>query len=84
MTGSQKLTLVFILNDMLEQSNFRILRCLFRDGGVVLEQKVTPKTPIKIKSYLLGAIFRPFLQVLGAIKPKSVFVETPDIFSYFE
>ena len=28
-----------LLNDMREQSNFRILRCLFRDEGVVLEQK---------------------------------------------
>ena len=73
MTGSQKLTLVFILNDMLEQSNFRILRCLFRDGEVVLEQKVTPMIPIKMKNYLLGAIFRPFLQVLGAEKPKRPF-----------
>ena len=47
------------MNDMLEQSNFQILRCLFRDDGVVLEQKNTSMTPIKIKSYLpLGAIFQ--------------------------
>ena len=30
-------------------------------------------TPLKIKSYLLGAIFRPFLRVLGAKKPKRAF-----------
>ena len=31
---------------MKKQSNFRIVRCLFRDEGVVLEQKYTSMTPI--------------------------------------
>ena len=30
-------------------------------------------TPLKTTSYLLGAIFRPFLQVLGVKKPKRAF-----------
>ena len=43
----------YLLNDMLEKSDFRILRCLFWDEGVVLEQNYTRI----IKSYLLQAIF---------------------------
>ena len=57
-----------LLNDMREQSNFRILRCLFQDEGVVLEQINTSMTSIIIKSYLMGAIFRSFFGVLGAKK----------------
>ena len=46
-----------LLNDILEQSNFRILRGSFRDEGFVLEQKNTSMTPNKIKSYQSGTFF---------------------------
>ena len=52
---------------------FRIFQCQFKGDRLALEQKVTSMTPIEIKSYLLGAIFRPFFWVLGAKKPIRAF-----------
>ena len=52
---------------------FRIFQCQFKGERLVLEQKVTSTTPIEIKSYLLGAIFRPIFWVLGAKKPIRAF-----------
>ena len=40
--------LIFFLQKI-EQSNFRIFWCQFRVEGVVLDEKVTSMTPIKIK-----------------------------------
>ena len=51
----------------------RFFWCQFREVGVVLEQKVSPMTPIKIKSYLLGTISRPFNRVLSPKKAKRAF-----------
>ena len=59
----QRFDIVFDLNFFLqkiEQSNFRIFWCQFRVEGVVLDEKVTSMTPIKIKSYLLETIFSHF------------------------
>ena len=50
----------FIITCMEEQSNFRIFWCQYLVEGVVLDEKVTSMTPIKIKSYLLGTIFSHF------------------------
>ena len=68
----QRFDIVFDLNffsQKIEQSNFCIFWCQFRVKGVVLDEKVTSKTPIKIKSYLLGTIFSHFYWVLGAKNP---------------
>ena len=63
---------------MQEQSNFRILLCLYRDEGVVIKPKNTSMTPFEIKSYLLIAIFWPFFfLVLGAKKPKEAVFRHP-------
>ena len=56
----QRFDIVFDLNFFLqkiEQSNFRIFWCQFRVEGVVLDEKVTSMTPVKIKSYLLETTF---------------------------
>ena len=45
---------------LLAQSNFRIFWCQFRVEGVVLDEKVTSMTPIKIKSYRRWTIFSHF------------------------
>ena len=45
---------------MKEQSNFRIFWCQYLVEGVVLDEKVTSMTPIKIKSYIQRIIFSPF------------------------
>ena len=45
--------------------------------------KNTSMTPIKIKSYLLGAIFRPFYWVLSSKTLKSIFFETPCMYLYY-
>ena len=67
----QRFDIVFDLNFFLqkiEQSNFRIFWCQFRVEGVILDEKITSMTPIKIKS---------LLSLRGQKSLKSVFFRHP-------
>ena len=64
-----------------EQSSFCVFWCQFRVEGAILEKKITPMTPIKIKSYPQWTIAR-FMEFFGQKVPKERFLDTLYLLKY--